>query len=344
MSKILLTGMTAPQVSEKANSRSRSYAGMMYQTLVAAGHEVNWSEPDLHATTATFDIYDSVVVGIAPITSLGASRVYGALNVITALYGNPKLHLFIDAPEPQQILHSLSSVAVRPDSLVRTFHSHRRGYYEATRPYIRDRLMYGVRSLLAKEWPTTLYPVLPWMDQTPPSGLPKGAARALRGLNLDSIFSEPAPDADKFGGMGTMWYIDNLRTRWSTQTIDTTVNLVMPMKQHHYSTDSEVTAKLKFAGGALISPQRNGTTWWTPRYTQALDLFVPVATQWRDSKSLGAAWELLPTEIEVMSAQEKNILAQAQRDAYQTALLPPDQATAALETHLGLTPTQKGTP
>ena len=110
MSKILLTGMTAPQSSLKSNLRNISFSYAMYSALIDAGHEVEWVDPKIDITKKELESYDSVLVGIAPITSLSANKMYGALNIINLMWGSKKLTLLADAPNISQISTTLRSI------------------------------------------------------------------------------------------------------------------------------------------------------------------------------------------------------------------------------------------
>ena len=110
MSKILITGMSASHASHSANSRSISFAGVLKTVLTLQGHEVTQLDPEVSWNTKDFEEYDSVLVGLSPLTSLSANRVYGALSVIDVLLDTDKLVFFLDAPEPNRITSSLRAI------------------------------------------------------------------------------------------------------------------------------------------------------------------------------------------------------------------------------------------
>jgi hypothetical protein len=82
--------MSAPQASSSANLKNLSFAGLINMALTDAGHEVVWASPSVYMTEETLNEFDAVVVGVSPITSMGANRVYGALNVIQTMWGSDK--------------------------------------------------------------------------------------------------------------------------------------------------------------------------------------------------------------------------------------------------------------
>ena len=166
MSKVFLTGMSAPQASPSANQKSFTFAGLLNKVLTDAGHEVVWASPSVYMTEETLDKFDAIVVGISPLTSVGANRVYGALNVINKLKNSDKLTLFIDTPTPSQIEPSLKSVISNPETLTKSFFSYRKEYSNVVSDKdIFQSVLSGVHYLYNNEWTQTIYPKLPWKSE-----------------------------------------------------------------------------------------------------------------------------------------------------------------------------------
>ena len=109
MSKILITGTSAPQASAEANERSLSFSKVLSIVLSQQGHTVVQQIPDVSWTLNDLDEYDCVLVGISPLTSLSANYVYGALSVIDVLRDTGRLRLFFDAPDPDRKSTRLNS-------------------------------------------------------------------------------------------------------------------------------------------------------------------------------------------------------------------------------------------
>lgn len=327
MAKVLLTGMSAPQASAKANSSNRGFASLINEALISAGHDVVWTDPNIRFTKEMADEFDSVLVGISPITSLGANRVYGALGVIGALleYAPEKLSLLVDAPNVSQIDVSLRSVLGAPESLIKPFYSYRKDYLTVKNsPELQTKLLGVIEYLLSNEWPTTIYPALPWKsDSVVASRLPAGAGAKLVGINLDSlVLTQPEDSFER----AEKWSVDDLSSKWSKTVIATLANPCSPMRLTKGSTDVDAGNQIARSMGVLISPDKKQETWWSYRYIQALNTQTPIASNWYETQELGDAWTILAASIESYSEDKRRLIAIAQRESYSNSI--PDRIEA----------------
>jgi hypothetical protein len=337
MGKVLLTGMSAPQASAKANVSNLGFASLINKALISAGHEVVWTDPNINFTKEMVDTFDSILVGISPLTSLGSNRVYGALSVIGAVleHAPQKLSLLVDAPNVSQIEVSLRAAVGAPESLVKPFYSYRKNYAEVKEsPETQGRLLGVVRHLLEEEWPTTIYPSLPWkLDYSVADKLPTGARSKLVGLNLDSFILEPASDNED---RAPKWVSDDMKSKWNKSVVTTLQYPCSPMKMTKGWTDYEVEDQIARSIGALIAPDKKQETWWTYRYVQAMNKTTPIATNWYESQDLGAAWAVLAASIESASEGKRRLIATAQRESYEVAIPDTIEATKILVSTLGI--------
>jgi hypothetical protein len=335
MSKILITGMSASHASEKANSRSLSFAGVMKLVLEQQGHEVIQENPEVSWNLNDLEQYDSVLVGISPITSLSANHVYGALSVVDVLLDSPKLRLFIDAPEPGKITASLRAMVKTPDNLTKPFYSYRRGFSHASQPNMLNNLIEVIEDLLNKPWPITLYPSLSWTDETEhvANFLPEGARDSLKAINLDAylISTQEMLDIER----RDKWVVENYSTKWVKSTASTLSTPTVPMKWNKSWSDSQVYAQISSGIGALIPPYPS-STWWSYRYIQCMNAATPIATYWKESHLLGSSWTHLASSIESMSQEERLALATQQRNAYIENIPTRREAAINLSQALGL--------
>jgi len=329
MSNILITGMTSSQAS--ATSATLSFAATVRAQLIAEQHDVDWLEPDVEWSADFFDKYDAILVGMAPVTSIAANRAYGALNAINHLFDDPRLSFFIDAPNPELIRHSLRSIVKTPESLTKPFYKARKGYAVASTREVFARLLGTVKRLLDEEWPTTLYPELPWASPLLLGALQKSVTPDVLGVNFDFPLIKDTSVPPSSGRLfSTGWLIDNPKGRWSTAT---TVNLIRPVARMRFLNswgDMDVAESMSKAAGVILAPQRNGVTWWSHRFAQALALGIPVVSEWRESRVLDG-WNFLATEIEVMTPGERWTLAERQRISYAEAVKNPYQLEQALK-------------
>jgi len=327
MSKILITGMSAPHASAEANKRSLSFAGLICNVLSQLGHEVVQDDPDISWNINDLDQYDLVLIGLSPLTSLSANRVYGALNLIDLLQESSKLRFFIDAPEPTRITASLRAIVKTPDNLTKPFYSYRKGFMYATVPGMASNLLAVVNRLLNDEWPTTLYPALPWSGTGKIiSQLPAGAAESLCAINLDSyiLSTQDSIEVEK----RDKWVVENYNTSWIKEVTGMLTYQSVPMKWHKGWNDEQVFSQISSGIGSLISPYQTGGTWWSYRLIQSLNASTPVATDWRESQAIGDSWTYLASHIETLPIDKRVEVAHAQREEYAKSI--PSRRDAAV--------------
>lgn len=339
MSNILLTGMSAPQASKSANTKSLNFAGVLDKVLTEAGHNVTWVDPNIDLSFEDLDTYDSVLVGLSPLTSLAANRLYGALSIIDLMWESPKLRLFIDAPQVNQITFSIKSVYLNPESLIKSFFSYRKDFSKVTsNEVLKQRLLNTVSKLMNEEWPSVIYPSLPWSTSDQIKNLLPPNLKSLTGINLDSYLIEnlesDEPRRDK-------WVADTYKTDWAKSTTKTLTYPNSPMKWNKGWTDDQVMSQIVKSIGVLISPHKKDGTWWTYRYIQALNTLTPIATEWKESSKLGDAWTPLAASIEAMHPENRRILAMAQKDLYISYIPSKGLAKQFLEAAIGLNNNQE---
>lgn len=338
MSKILITGMTAPQCSVTANEKTLSFAGLLNKVLTSQGHTVVMSDADFSWTSEALSYYDSVIVGIAPIMSLTANSSYGALHVLHLMWNDPRLTLFVDAPKPEQIIASLKALSANKDLLTKQFYANRKGYQYASKPENAQELNKAIDNLLNSGWPRTLYPRLPWADDSYiTQALPQGASNII-GINLD-VFAL-APAVNYSSERVRRWVADDVKSSWTQKVLPTLAYPAAPMRLNKSWNDKAIEEQMRHSIGALITPYKKNT-WWSYRYVQAINTGTPVATEWRDSGHIGASWAVLASGIESLPVDRYTALAISQANDYRKSIPNVDEATRQLHHGLGLMSTSE---
>jgi hypothetical protein len=335
MSKILLTGMSAAQASRKANARTLSFAGVLEKSLTNAGHEVLWEVPSIGWTKEFLSQFDSVVVGISPLTSLSANYCYGGLHVITELLDDKRLTLLVDSPQPGQITASLKSITANPQAFTKDFYTSRQGFQQASQDAVRTRLLATIERLLTATWPTTIYPSLPWQDALIVSKqFAESASQKLVGINLDAELLVPANyQVDR----RLKWSADSSNSPWTQKVSTGLVYPVSLMKWNKGWADDLVEEQIARSTGVLITPHKKDGTWWTYRYIQAMNTTTPIASLWTETVKIGESWGNLAANIEALSQDERNTIATKQREEYLSAIPSLDDAHKNLHKTLGIT-------
>ena len=317
--KILLTGMTSAQVNPVAHDRSPNFPGLINEALKDTD-TVQWSEPSVSWGEDYLRQFDLVIVGIAPITGLGANRAYGALSVISLLWGDPRLRLLVDAPDPRQMESANQALVDHPKNIAKDFYSYRKEYVPVRNdPRLQKRLVKGARHLAEDSWPVTIVPALPWHASTQviERQLPRVGPHRLQKVNLDHLLFE------RYGTWQTSlrndeWaYEKSSHPNWLGQTQVTWPVEYLP-RNHRKAVWADTMNQLAHSEGCLISPSKAGT-WWSPRYAMSLAVRTPVFTDWHESQFLSESWMVLPGTFEIMSADERNDLADEQFATYYKA-------------------------
>ena len=90
------------------------------------------------------------------------------------------------------------------------------------------------------------------------------------------------------------------------------------------------------SSGVLIGPGGDKKFWWSPRYVQALGTGTPVSTEWKDSCSIGQAWNHLAVGIEEMSQIDRYELAVTQRKEYFDSISDRQETANRIRTLVGM--------
>lgn len=311
--------------------RVTNYAGYLCEMLRDMGHVCEWLDPHFRTDLS---YYDKVIVGVAPITSLGANRTYGALNLIYHLWETDKLLLLIDAPDPAKVKASLQAIMDKPQNLLKPFFAYRKEYDEACEV---PGTMYRAVELLHSEiWPAVLAPALPWSTRMPvEADLPDGARGQVNMMSVDRyVLAKFAAPAARLGD--NLWaYEPGSDRKWLSQQNVTWPYEVIP-KSSRTEADSAAVELLRNSGGCLIAPDRHGT-WWNTRYAMALANGVPVFTNWQETAHIGSTWSMLPQVFERYAADTARQVAATQLNEYDLALETTLRTKDVLEVILEMT-------
>lgn len=315
--KILLTGATSSQVAVRRGTST--FSGLVNKALFDGGHDVTWIDPSVSLSKDYIAEFDSVVVGLAPPTSTAAYRIYGALSV--AQYANElgTLHILLDAPDPKRVWAGLRAIHNKPEELIKEFHHKRKEYKKAAQEDSFERLVNIVRSLYLEEWPTTLFPVFPWMSfPSVSTDIPMTNSKNLVGLNLDSDLlshnHELIPTESDY------WVADYLNSAWTRGIENTISGSVVALKKSKLEKESDTYSRIKNSLGCLVSTHKNGSPWWSSALSQSLSCGIPVVTDWKLSSMLGPDWAVLAHSVEDMNKYDRAALAVEQRQKYISAI------------------------
>jgi hypothetical protein len=324
--RILFTGMASAHVKESPNT---SFFGTMVDVCREFADVVDVMQPSIEWTEEYINSYDAVFVGLLPPTSPSANKLYGALNVISLLAESPKLKFVVDHPQIWQFKSSIASVAKSIDSIFTPFYRTKSEYKSAI--LNKEKLSKAVELLSSNQWPTTIYPALPWeKSEIIKEFLPGTSKNGLVGLNFDSFLL-----SEEFPGLASRvdeWVVEAANTTWATKISKLTSYPTEKVKPSIRATDSEVLLKISSSAGLILAAQDRGVgTWWSYRVIQALNSMTPVITEWKESHGISSSWGVLIGEVEDMDFTGRLELAISQKASYLKSIPAQDEAIESLK-------------
>lgn len=330
--KILITGCTAQQASEKISDKLPTFSSAL-RDILREGHEVDLLDPS-RSLVESVEKYDAVFIGLAPLTSVAANRIYPAFVLANRARKVGNLVLSLDAPEPHKIQASINSYRSGKVDFLKDFYSKRKNYHDLVgeKEFQREFFQF-VDFLSNEELPSLVYPSLPWQGSSVvANAFPNIDRSNINGLNIDSyLISGDEVEYSPKDREISYWICDAPTTKWS-KTIQQTFSYgTLPLKVRGDSPES-IEERLESAVAALVSVYRSEDPWWSPLLSKALNVGIPVLTEWRYSSVLGDSWSFLGSDIEDLPPSERLSLAIEQKKSYLKAINDKKTLTAQVET------------
>lgn len=315
MSKILITGATASQGSVDANNRTDRFSGLLNRALNAADIDSQIMFTKSTVSKDFYDQYDLVLVGIAPVNSMSAYRVYDALATVNALKDSGKLRIIIDAPEPSIIFQSFKSALLNPDILKKNHFANRSSYDRI----ISDSKFFAetldsVEYLLSSPL-DIITPKVPTVDATKfDYGIPNHDGGTLTQINVDSMLSTfylSEVEVDR-----KFWVAEYPNQKWASTMAKTLTKPVLSIKRSAYDDKTSLVSRLHHSVGYLLNVYKNDLPWWSSNIMLSLSCGVPVFSDWRWTQHIGKSWTDLPAHNELIGSKERLALAINQKEEY----------------------------
>jgi hypothetical protein len=163
--RVLLTGSTSTQTRNKTNIRVFSLTAALNAGLEAGGHTVTWGSPDPDNEAKDIQDYDIVLVGLAPVNSLGARWAAAACGLIGRCWkeGVPVM-TFVDDWKVREAQAGLRRFRMHPEKLLQYL-----GRVQNTKflPWIEqntDIVLEAIHKMHDDVWPSTITCLFPWGD------------------------------------------------------------------------------------------------------------------------------------------------------------------------------------
>jgi hypothetical protein len=164
--RALIVGSNARTGSSRYADNYMTFAGCIRDAINAAGGTAEiaeWWEGSLSPSD-----WDVVLVGIGSPLAASSSRMYSALRVVSRMWGDDRLRLFVDDPNMRVIRNAITAANKEPQRIVAPFLHKRQHYDEVASNENSDALdeaIDGIRMLADQDsaWqPALLLPAYPW--------------------------------------------------------------------------------------------------------------------------------------------------------------------------------------
>ena len=315
--KVLLTGCSASQSSQKLGERFPTFTSLLSAALSYSGHQVVWDTPSIRWDEDYLSTFDSVVVGLSTPTSVSAHRLYGALSVIEKAKNVTNVRYLLDSPDPSKVWYGLKSVIDNPNNLTKDFYSKRSEYSLAIQQDNSSRLHSVIEDLYNNPWEKTLVPAFPWFKASHITDyIPNVSPDNVKPLCLDSLLLTAMSSTSLYMKSDSNFWSYDIQTPWVKKVEKTITNEARPMTKNKWSNNSETLINLNKSIGSIISTHKNGDPWWSVNLSQSLFVSTPVVTDWRHTSYLAPEWSLLAHQLEELTQPERARVASAQRESY----------------------------
>lgn len=321
--KVLVTGFTSRQCNPAKNSRDVMISWLIAEACRDLGYEVEHRNPTLQES---YDDFDHVFWGMAPLHGLGSNRTYGALSCFLKTYPSGRISFYQDNIDNQNVMGGIRTVYNDPKRLVKTFFNYKLEYDLANTPEWSQFLRQGVEILHDYAWPKTIIPAFPWADV---DQLVKPCPNLTEPVPIDftsylPVYEVEAPlmrkqqwiaevsDPKWLGRQRASWYVQRYGKGWDKRP-----------------DDAGLVADYAESWGVLDRGYDHG--WWTSRLGMAVENGAVYVTRWQNVEALGDAFAWLPDAVEELDGAGRDELAQSQHHAFHLGVSPRKVVRTALK-------------
>lgn len=320
--KVLVTGCTSRQANPDASNVQKkevAFAWLLAEALRDMGHDVEHRNPTI---LETYEEFDHVFVGLAPLHGLGSNRAYGVLSAVLRTWGSGKLSLFVDDPDVGKVTGGLRTMATEPHRLTKPFFAYKLEYDVASDPAYASWLQEGVKILNEQQWPRLIVPAHAWF-----AGLDKVLAKVPQAvgrtftLDLSAFLPEIDIKREDDDWLGEWVCESSPDNKWlRQQQTGAGVYRIGKEEGGHKKLSDEQLVRLYARSVGVLQVPVEPVGWWNSRIGYARQALVPYVTRWQDVQHLGESYTVLPHTIAALDADGRAALVQAQAEAFDHAV------------------------
>jgi len=311
VTKVLVTGFTSRQCNPAKNKRDVMVSWLIAEVCRDLGYEVEHRNPTLEES---YDDFDHVFWGMAPVHGLGSNRTYGALSCFLKTYPQGKISFYQDDHDNAKVANGIRTQRTEPARLTKRFFDYKLEYDLANTPEWKAFLQQGIEILDEYAWPTTIIPAFEWADL---SRLTVKCPNLTDPVGVDFTAYLPEFEVETPEERERQWVVELTDNRWFTQQRIGWFAHAYGKGYDKRPEDEGLVREYARSWGVLNRGQDFG--WWNSRIGYAARTGALYVTRWQNVETLGDAYALLPDVAETLTTDERNDWAQAQADALSKA-------------------------
>jgi hypothetical protein len=326
--KVLVAGATSRQANPDASDVAKkevAFSWLLAEALRSLGYEVEHRNPTI---LESYEDFDHVFIGLAPLHGIGSNRMYGVLAASLKLWQSDRLSFYVDDPNVGNVTGGLKTMANEPKRLVKPWFSYKLEHGLASQPEYAEWLQAGVRMLHEQQWPRLIVPAHPWFQghDVVAKKVPQAAGNVV---TLDLTAFLPTIETEDWGdseGPAHQWVCeaaaDDKWLRQQQSMID--VYRISGAKKDKTRSSARVSDKrlvnLYMRSWGVLQPPVVPTGWWNSRIGYARQVLAPYVTKWQDVQALGDPYVVLPHTVAAFDRDARDALAQEQAQAFDRAI------------------------
>lgn len=304
MTKVLVTGFTSRACNPAKTKRDVMVSWLIAEVCRDLGYEVEHRNPTLEES---YDDFDHVFWGMAPLHGLGSNRTYGALSCFLKTYPQGKITFYQDDADNAKVMNGIRTVHNDPRRLVKSFFNYKLEFDLANTPEWTQYLRQGVEVLNNYAWPTTIIPAFQWADL---ERLTKTCPNLTDPLGVDFTAYLPHYEVDIPDEREQQWVTETADEKWLTQQRTSWFTQRFGKGYDKRPEDHALVRTYAESWGVLNRGEDYG--WWNSRIGYAAQTKSLYVTRWQNVDALGDSYALLPDSAEMLSPEQRDEWADAQ--------------------------------
>lgn len=307
MTKVLVTGFTSRACNPDKNRRDVMISWLIAEVCRDLGYEVEHRNPTIEES---YDDFDHVFWGMAPLHGLGSNRSYGALSCFLKTYPQNKITFYQDDHDNAKVTNGISTVFNDPERLTKRFFDYKLEWALANTTEWKRFLSQGVQILNDYAWPTTIIPAFEWADL---QKLTVKCPNLVDPVGIDFTAYLPEYEFETPEERTKQWVAEISDPKWFSRQ-----RIQWYCKRYGRGwdkrpEDAALVQEYANSWGVLNAGQDNG--WWNSRIGMAARTGAIYVTKWQNVDVLGDAYALLPDTVEEITPELRDAWAQDQADA-----------------------------